>query len=1549
MSIARDNSAAGSTSRRTFLQGMGAAGVAALGRRVWSAPLPAAVQQALRRAGKSVTLLEDGGFQGSAWGWQFTEGAALSRVGRHAPCGSVQVRTQSGDYARFLVLGPETGKTYTLSGWVKTEGIVADDDVSGAYFTASQFEFQGRPTEYTVDGKQIPEKRYGNFTGTAGWQRFSQSFTCLPGTTWFEVAVGIARAAGKAWFSELTFVEGSAPADLDAVVDYWQALAWAHRDRVGTVARSRPAAAVLRDTLPVRGHSSDPQHLAQLLSESYDVSFLTAPELADPQRLNRAAFDLLVLPYGESFPLPARAAVEKFLADGGDLFSTGGYAFQSPLIQQEGRWQFYEEVVHDERGENLLPALAAGSAWTASEPQGASFETAAIPGSGQQPAARVSLPSGSWNRTAAWFLEIPGGAEGDRYCLEAWVRTDGVHPAPDGQAFLGIEQLDEKGESIEAAGVQLAEIRDTRPWQQVRRLICLAPGCRKLRVGFGLQKATGTLWVAALRLEHRLPQVRINTASGFPQDELQINPRQIGMFDADFRLKRASLLRPAADQKILHAPGTMTGAFQGYAATCVLGMNRARWIPLLECFDGSGRKRGAAGSLVHHLRGPYAGGSWAFFGVDNQDLFAPGSSLGEATVRAVAQALTRKCFLHACETDFACYRQGEPVRLRVLATNLSAPSAQLEVRWTITAADRTVYQSQSRLSLAAGQTERIEAEWRPASFAAAQYRVTAELLTTGAVTDNLHTGFVVWSEDTLRQGLPFEFRDNYFQAAGQSLFLQGTDDYLHTFIDQDENPLTWQRDVQGCRDSCIDVYENLMGLRGPQNRPTQTWWRWVDAMLLATQAAGGVFFPGMLIFSNTAVSNRDLAEQQAFVRAFADHYRNAAGIMYYLNGDLELHDPNLPDIQALYTHYLREKYGTDDALREAWALSPPEAPIGRLSIHSGKDDWRDIRTLDDFKFRTEVVRRWLNTLYDSIRTVDRQHPVTAEFYSVPVDGIDLPNALGKLELANFGYFAPPDEDFYRFPQVCKFLDQRIRGKGLNIGEFGVKTHPAWRDASDYIAARSEAYEHAYFLAIAHYGFALGASKIQNWCWKYPSDLPFEWGINYSNELVPRDVRAVYRNTGLFFRRLRPRYEPSDTLLLIPGDNRKGGQAMQVLEGLGNSLRLLIDARVSFSTLGDEFLDELPPHVRTIFYPLPYCPDDRIVARLEAFVRQGGQLYISGDLSYDPLRRRTRADRLTSLCGVEFVSERYPNIDYQNGALPLTGVEAGWPDYIGAPGIVMRLAGARTLVAGRHGAPVVTEFSLGQGRVIFSADPIELHGDPRYQPYAHAFYRALCAAFHLSGEAVEPAAAPVHVFRVPSQDEREITILVNTSTTETLRELQVPSRAGEVGLTLGPLLSGAVIAGQDDRLHAVESSGDVRVKGSLLLGSDLHCMAVSISDQPLDSSRAWLFLPMAEGLLTIAGADRWRQPVVLVGEIADGRWRQGERFSPSRDGSSLALPITPDRALSMVILCEADHQSRAVAQIETWVKRPWEAEGWSESQQFSTTRPWKGRQSAAGQS
>src|SRR6185437_839854 len=134
-----------------------------------------------------------------------------------------------------------------------------------------------------------------------------------------------------------------------------------------------------------------------------------------------------------------------------------------------------------------------------------------------------------------------------------------------------------------------------------------------------------------------------------------------------------------------------------------------------------------------------------------------------------------------------------------------------------------------------------------------------------------------------------------------------------------------------------------------------------------------------------------------------------------------------------------------------------------------------------------------------------------------------------------------------------------------------------------------------------------------------------------------------------FRWLRPKFEPADTVLLLASDARMGGQGQRIVEGQLNAVRLLLDQNVRFATLTDEFLNELPPATKTIFYPLSFCPSDEIIAQLTAFVERGGQLYLSGDISLDGLRNRTKTHRLRDLCGLDFVSQRYPNLDFGSSA------------------------------------------------------------------------------------------------------------------------------------------------------------------------------------------------------------------------------------------------------------------------------------------------------------
>lgn len=96
----------------------------------------------------------------------------------------------------------------------------------------------------------------------------------------------------------------------------------------------------------------------------------------------------------------------------------------------------------------------------------------------------------------------------------------------------------------------------------------------------------------------------------------------------------------------------------------------------------------------------------------------------------------------------------------------------------------------------------------------------------------------------------------------------------------------------------------------------------------------------------------------------------------------------------------------------------------------------------------------------------------------------------------------------------------------------------------------------------------------------------------------------------------------------------------------------------------------------------------------------------------------------------------------------------------------------------------------------------------------------------------------------------------------------------------------------------------------------------MNDQPLDKSRALLLLTMGEGEMRIPDANRWQQPLVMIGEVAGAKWKQYESFRPQQDGNMLKLPISAIRSLSMMILCEAADQAGAVRTMEAWVNRPW---------------------------
>ena len=71
--------------------------------------------------------------------------------------------------------------------------------------------------------------------------------------------------------------------------------------------------------------------------EGLDVSFAGIDALREPRTL--AGADLLVLPYGSSFPAEAWPALRAYLESGGNLLALGGRPLFVPVTRADGRFR----------------------------------------------------------------------------------------------------------------------------------------------------------------------------------------------------------------------------------------------------------------------------------------------------------------------------------------------------------------------------------------------------------------------------------------------------------------------------------------------------------------------------------------------------------------------------------------------------------------------------------------------------------------------------------------------------------------------------------------------------------------------------------------------------------------------------------------------------------------------------------------------------------------------------------------------------------------------------------------------------------------------------------------------------------------------------------------------------------------------------------------------------------------------------------------------------------------------------------------------------------
>ncbi len=876
----------------------------------------------------------------------------------------------------------------------------------------------------------------------------------------------------------------------------------------------------------------------------------------------------------------------------------------------------------------------------------------------------------------------------------------------------------------------------------------------------------------------------INTRYGIPGDTMGLSPDQIGLFDPACRYQSAQIVS-VLGKKLKKGDSR---PLDGYSAVSVIGNDNPVYLrvwshttPLVEAKTATGLTPIA--SLARIYDGPFSGSAWAFFGCTNTDILE--NPAVRSSIPEILRSLTDGIVIHDLAVHYDFYQPDEQPVATLWLGNYNAEARSIRLVLNITfrnLAGRSVTHFIRQTITIKPDTSR-HLSWKPniAGVAPGSFcRLTAKAFSAGGVECDAESGgFVISDTAEERAKWPrFTFHDNHFSINGHPEFLVGTNLTGAVFAPGDnENPLTWEHDFADMEAHGIRIVRVL------HFSPFVTWLKngrtatatdladplprrlmsKLDALIQIAAHHGIAIFLSLHDWIPVTLSDAELRDEQMFVERVAHRYRDAGNIIFDIQNEPSVDWSTSSDIERLWNSYLRDKYRTDEELRQAWSISPPRHSLGSIQWRPGTDQWADMRTWDANHFKTVLLNRWIAANVEAIRRGGSNAPITVGFLPF-LSAADKILGQRDLDFSNMHYYGSPSGLAPEFA----LTDRRFEGKGLSIGEFGAQNEHTQRvDGQDVTANDAP-----WFMQLGLTAYGMGASFIENWCWKDMDGVVFPWGV-VGRDGRPKPTLFALQRIAKIGRDMGPNIERPQVYLLIPDYNRQGAQSDVIINALHHAVRMLIGAHVPFGVINENSLVRLPADARVLIWPIPFCPSTVVFQRVMNFVRNGGTLYVSGDLSYDSLRRHDRLTRLTELCGVRFEKLIAPNIEVKEtvpGAL------------LNSPCIAVQPVSAEKRFLPEIGT-VYTNV-VGKGKVFYTSDPIEIHStDPR-------LYQAFLKFAGIHPIEMQPDDPQVEVYAVHTMSGKKGFTVINGSTAKVT--ITLPGMNRSTSVTLEPGASRLVI-------------------------------------------------------------------------------------------------------------------------------------------------------------
>lgn len=1095
-----------------------------------------------------------------------------------------------------------------------------------------------------------------------------------------------------------------------------------------------------------KGHA-DPKRLVNLLRRNgFSVQLLSSSDLSNPQFLTPQKIAIIILPYGAYFPANAVENFRRYLKAGGKFISLGGYAFDEVYEQDGGqvtrdglKW---EKVAHEKAQVNIT-----------------------------QQRIRIAVPNDApvdWHRSRA-FVPLKSGW---RYMLTGKIRTDGI--ANGHGAYLAADYFDADGSRISFQQTQI--VKQTKGWQELGVVLHIPKEAVKVAVN-AILHGHGAADFADISVKPI-----INTRWGDARDALHIDPEQFAIFDPSFRIDGTMVLERSTAQRekdaiVLQAEEPM----KGYAAVALIGSNNpvnpqgwARFVPVLIARDKFGRYLGPAFSILHHFAGPYSGSTWAFCGIESHDLTK--SPKFQTVLIEVIRHMLGGVYLHSLRPSLWTYRRGETVNISVKVRNDGLAPQTVTIRIEVAPMaqplqmGKSVVLGEKTVTVSPREQTTVIMNWHIPQSAASLYAVRAVLnvptrIPHSLLRDEIWSGFCAWDERVLQNAAPITWQVNALcewdteNKRWQPRFWLGTNQTGVMFAPEAtwENPLQWEFEFALMRKMGLKVLRvlHISHFAVDLENPSEEFWRRYDALVLMTHRHGLVLMPTLHEWMGVSVSDELLRKQCAFVRLVGARYKNAPRIIWDIENEAWVDFRNHPDLHRLFNEWLRQRYGSDEKLREAWKENVKLGEV-RYAEHKPRG-WDDLKFREIQHFRRWLIERWVKANVEALRESGAKQPVTDEIdWKVCGDHYE---ATKWLDFVNLHYYG--DRSLNAIAAYLKFHDRRARNQGLAVGEFGARDHPSFRLGGWGYAPTEEVIRHFVNLPLLTSG--LQGAMVLNWDWKDMEACIFPWGLVHQHGIHAlvgtrhegRGMRVwqvegalkvsgkTFTAVAKFLGQYELRHEPRLVALVVPDGHLLGPEGEVRWSGLGpagrisaavfNAIEALMRLKVPFNVVREwELAEQLeksePPEVAV--FPIPFVWDERTYKTVKGFVERGGVAVITGDFTFDLDRKRTETERLKDLLGLGFISG-VPSPFELDKVAPVrcmaTEDEFALQEWWGKPCIKVEQKGqgkGRVIAVTEKGEPVVIANKLGKGLVLFCADAPEFRGvDETVKVYKALLQRA----------------------------------------------------------------------------------------------------------------------------------------------------------------------------------------------------------------------------------